>query len=417
MSVKELSIRQNMLWNSFGSLVNLGCQWLMSVLLVRLASGYEAAGIFSLAVSVYTIFGSIAQYRMYIYQVSDVTNENTVGEYLSFRFITSFGALVLCIGYSLATCSQDAWMAICLYGVYRTVMLAIDVLHACDQRHHRMDYIGKSLAMQGVLSFASFVGMFCISGILEVAIAAMIAAVLFVGALYDLPRTRRLEPITLGISQKKTVRLLVSCFSIVLAGVIASSTSTIPRQYLAYTMGNEMLGVYASVAAPVAIIQMGASYVYNPLLGYFSEYYAANDSRAFFGLFAKSSALIALIAVACALVLAVVGKPLLVLIFGESIAPYVYLLIPLVFFAFVTGYLWFINDLLIGLRNFRATFIGCVVALAVVLVCMAPCVQVFGMNGITFAGIASSVAGIAVMLAMFIVQVKKRFFSAGKDIT
>lgn len=412
MAEKQLSIKQNMLWNSFGSLVNLGAQWLMAVLLVRLANGYEAAGIFSLAVSVYTIFGSIAQYRMYAYQVSDVKNENTVGEYLSFRFITSAVALALCVAYSLLTCSQDSWLAIVLYGVYRTVMLAIDVFHACDQRHHRMDYIGKSLALQGVTSLVSFIGVFIVSSSLELAILSMVVAVFAVGLLYDLPRTKTLESIVLGISRKKVIYLLISCFSIVLAGVIASATSTIPRQYLSFSMGNEMLGVYASVAAPVAIIQMGASYVYNPLLGYFSEYYAARDSKAFFGLMMKSTLLIAASGVACAIALAFFGGPLLILVFGESIAPHVYLLLPLVVFAVLTGYSWFINDLLIGLRNFKATFLGCVVAFVAVILCMVPLVHLFGMNGVTFAGIASSVLGIMVMLLMLCKQLGAWFRSS-----
>ena len=85
-----LSIKKNMLWNSIGSLCNLGCQWLISVLIVRLSTGYDAAGIYSLGISTYNIFGSIAQYRMYTYQVSDVKNENTTGEYLTFRLITGY---------------------------------------------------------------------------------------------------------------------------------------------------------------------------------------------------------------------------------------------------------------------------------------------------------------------------------------
>ena len=42
--VKPLSIKQNMLWNSFGSITYLACQWLITILVVRLSSGYEAAG-------------------------------------------------------------------------------------------------------------------------------------------------------------------------------------------------------------------------------------------------------------------------------------------------------------------------------------------------------------------------------------
>ena len=61
-------------------------------LVVRLSSGYEAAGTLSLAMSVYNIFAPFAIYRMYTHQVSDVKRENTVGEYFAFRIITSSAA-------------------------------------------------------------------------------------------------------------------------------------------------------------------------------------------------------------------------------------------------------------------------------------------------------------------------------------
>ena len=41
---EPLSMKRNMLWNSAGSFTNLLAQWLITVLVVRIASGYDAAG-------------------------------------------------------------------------------------------------------------------------------------------------------------------------------------------------------------------------------------------------------------------------------------------------------------------------------------------------------------------------------------
>ena len=86
------------------SYTHLACQWLITILVVRLSSGYEAAGTLSLAMSVYNIFAPFAIYRMYTYQVSDVKRENTVGEYFAFRIITSSAALVCCLVYAALRC-------------------------------------------------------------------------------------------------------------------------------------------------------------------------------------------------------------------------------------------------------------------------------------------------------------------------
>lgn len=47
--MKQLSLKANMLWNSFGSLFYSGCQWLVTVMVVRLSTSYEAAGILAVA--------------------------------------------------------------------------------------------------------------------------------------------------------------------------------------------------------------------------------------------------------------------------------------------------------------------------------------------------------------------------------
>lgn len=395
---RVLTIKQNMLWNSVGSLCNLGCQWLISVLIVRLSAGYDAAGIYSLAVSLYNIFGSIAQYRMYTYQVSDVNGENTVGEYLALRCITSTSALLLCTVYGVLTCSASAWASIILYAVYKTVTLVIDVFHACDQRHHRMDLIGISLMLQGSLSLAGFVfGMLLFSS-LELAIVLMTIAVTIVGLAYDYPKTTKIESFRFGISAQKTKKLLIGCLPIVVAGIASSASVSVPRQILASCMGNAVLGGYASVAAPVAIIQMGASYVYNPLLGYFSERYFNKDYPGFWSLFRKSLAAIIGIGFACVVILSMFGERLLVLVFGNSILDYTYLLLPLVVFAILTGVQWFLNDLLISVRLFKMTFISALTSLIISLITASPLIELYGAMGVTFSGLCANAVSIGVML-------------------
>ena len=397
-----------MLWNSIGSLTNLGCQWLITILIVRLSSGYDAAGIYSLAITTYNIFGSIAQYKMYTYQISDVNRENSTGEYLAFRFITSTGALVLCSAYGIATCDQSAWVAIALYAVYKTIALLIDVFHACDQQNRRMDYIGISLALQGTLTLIAFVGFFAISQSVEIALIGMAAAVAIVGLSYDFGRTKQFGKIKFGISRKKALHLLLRCLPIVVAGIAAAATSSLPRQALANIMGNETLGIYASVAAPVAIIQMGASYIYNPMLSYFSELHASNDTKGLIKLLAKTLGAIFLVGALCVLGFALLGEWLLVLLFGNSITEYVYLLVPLVAFAVVTGVQWFFNDLLIAFRDFRSTFISSVASLIAVLVLEQPFIIEYGPNGVTFVGMIACAIGLTVMLLALANIIRKK---------
>ena len=77
---KKLSMKQSILWNSWGSMFYLGCQWLLTILVVRI-SGVDNAGLLSLAMSVSNIWYSLAVYGMRNFQVSD-TNENIQTVYI-----------------------------------------------------------------------------------------------------------------------------------------------------------------------------------------------------------------------------------------------------------------------------------------------------------------------------------------------
>lgn len=397
-----------MLWNSAGSLTYLGCQWLITVLVVRLSDGYDAAGALSLAMSVYNMFSSLAVYRMYTYQVSDVTHENSVGEYFALRLITCGIALALILVYAAATCPLDSFAAIGLYAIYKIASLLIDVLHGLDQQNHRMDYIGKSLSMQGAASLVIFCFAMALTNSLEISIIGMTTAIVLIGIVYDLPRSTRFEALRIGISRKKALHLLGYCLPIVIAAVACGAAPSIPRQYLAAFSGSSALGIYASVAAPVAIIQMGASYIYNPLLGYFSEAYTNKNMRQLAMLLIKAAGGIAALGIISALALYWLGEPLLVLFFGESIAPYVYLLTPIIAVAMVTAFVWFLNDVLVAIRDFKGSFIGNMAAAISSIPLTLYFVPLFDMNGVSFASLAAYGFGALIMLACLVVALLRK---------
>ena len=396
--MKEISLKRGMIVNSLGSLTGLGCQWLITIVVVRLANGFDDAGLYSLAMSVYGIFGPLAQYRMYTYQISDVRAENSTGEYMGIRILTSSGALLLCVVYSALTCPSSFLPIILLYGLFKTTGLVIDVLHACDQAHRRLEYIGISLALQGVGSLVSFAVMMSVFGSLELALLGMVVATLLVGLLFDLPRTSRFDSLRPRFNSQKIKRFLISCFPIVVAGVAVSASTSLPRQYLSYAMGDAALGVYASVAAPVALIQMGVSYIYNPLLGIFAEYYESHDRAAFTKLMGKTAAAMVVVGLGSAVAVSILGEPLLVLFYGTDIEGYAYLLLPMVMLAIGTGWMWFLNDLLVALRVFKATFVTGAFALVVSLLVIIPFVALWGLNGVTFACLLSCIVASVVSL-------------------
>ncbi|MFR8534580.1 MAG: lipopolysaccharide biosynthesis protein [Eggerthella lenta] len=405
--VPPLSTKQNMLWNSAGSMTYLACQWLVTVLVVRLSAGYDDAGLLSLAMSVVGIFGTFANYKMGTYQISDIRRENDLAEYLGFRCLTLGLAFVACMVYAYLTCAPYALATIALFFVFKAVGLLIDILHGADQQHRRMDYIGKSFIAQGLSTLAAFVAVFWFTRNLNLAIVGMTASALGVLVLFDIPKAGQFERVCLRLSRSKALFFLKVSFPAVLASLAASAIFAIPKQYLAMTSGDAALGIYASVAAPALVIQMGAMYLYGPLLDVFPRHFFDGDLSGFLKLLGKTIGGIVLVGIACSIVLELVGSWALQLLFGSSIEPYVYLLQPIILSTILTAFLWFFGDLLITLRNFKANFIGNIVALVSVLAVTFPFVNLWDMNGVSFAGAVACLAGVLTLLGFLIATVRR----------
>lgn len=392
---EALSIKQNMLWNSAGSLVNLGCQWLISIFIVRLASDYRAAGVYSLALSISSMLGPIAHFRTYTYQVSDVDDEFKASDYLVFRLMTCFAALLVTALYSIVTVDSSSLVAILLLSVWKLVGFVIDVFHATDQKNHRMDFIGKSLALQGAVSLGLFCLVFGLSDSLELALIAMALGTMTICVAFDYPRARLFADFKQGTNAAKMRSLFLACLPLVVANVAFSAVPSIPRQLLSTLNGASDLGIYASVAAPAAIIQAGAAYIYNPLIGYFSSYKKNGDSRNFVALLSKAMGGVFLIGVAATIVLGLFGDLLLTIMYGADIARYSYLFYLIVPVSILIGVAGFMNDLLMALRFSKEVSISSYLSLIVMAIVSVPLIEQFGLNGVSLACLVSEGVGIA----------------------
>ena len=352
----SLSIKKNILWNSAGALTYSGCQWLITVLVVRLSPDYNAAGVLALAMAVSNVFAPIALYKIRAYQVSDVHENTSSGEYVGFRFVTIGLAFAIVTIYSALTCAPNSLPCIVLYLLFRAGDNFIDVLHGIDQQHFRMDYCGKSLALRGILFVVAFSLVLALTGVLELAVLSM-SLVTYPVMIYDVKCAGSLSSVRPVFSWEKSVYLLKRCLPAVLGMAICNYVVTFARQYLGTVQGDAALGVYASVCTPVVLIQACSNYVYAPLLGVFAERLDQNDYAGFRSLLARVLLAFAAIFLGGALAFVFVGEWFLGLVFGPDIVAHAYLMYAAILSCALAACIAFLGDLLIAMRqmNWRET--------------------------------------------------------------
>ena len=394
---KPLDIKKNMLYNTIGSLTYQGCLWITTVLVVILSSGYSDSGILSFAMTIGNMFTAVGTYNMRTYQVSDIKGKYSQRNYVGFRLLTLIIGVILLGIYSIVVSPDSLTLiAVFAYLLFKVDESVCDVLYGVDQRGERMDYIGISQFIRGVLVVLAFsLGLYLSQNII-LAILAMYPAGLLVTIVYDIPHARRMDDIRPQLKKEQAKSLLTECLPIVLEILFLGMIVSVARQYYANAYGAERLGIYAAVATPAVLIQAAARFLYAPALVPLSEKWNDSPKESFLPFFRKTLLVMAGFIIVGVAVLAWAGPILLNLVYGQKVEGYTYLFTNVLISTSALAVLYYLTDVLVLCRDIKGSLISAFAALAMALSTMVPLEAIFDMQGINYVVILSSVIGISV---------------------
>lgn len=402
----EENIKRNVFWNSLGSFVYLIAQWLLTFFVVRFSTTLTDAGNLSLAISITNIFFNIACFNVRPFMVSDIEEKYTIDEYVSFRTITCLISIILCFIYILFfNYSFTQLMTIMLFMLFKVGDAVVDVFHSIEQRASRMDIGGLSLLIRGVIILIMFViGMIVFSN-LNITIILMILGTWLFIYLFDYKMVRNFSEIHINIKISSVVKMFWEFFPLAIAAFIGTFCTSLPRQFLESMRGTEVLGVYATIATPAVIVQVATTYIYNPILVSFANLRTNHCKKEFINLFVKVSMIIFGIGVASFIGAIFLGHLGLYILYGQKIAKYSYLFLPIILYTAINGYFWFCGNIMIIFRRKMWIVVTNLTGLVICLCFSSLFINLFSMNGVTL-----------VMLLLTIVMTLEYLFIIVKDI-
>lgn len=391
---KQLTVKQNMLWNSVGCLIYQACQWAMTVAVVVFSSGYDNSGVLAFAMAIGNIYYPLATYNMRTIQISDVHDEYSSEEYVGFRIVTVVLGFIPVLVYLFATASSQALILSTVFWlIFKADESFCSVYYAIDQKSMRMDYIGISQAMRGVISVAVFAVSLIVGDDINIAIIAVSASCIAVTAIFDYPRANTLSSAVPRITLHRSFELLKRYFPAVITLVCYGSVVSVARQQLEIMRGAEALGLYAAVATPTVLVQVAASYLYNPLLGGIAQKWSDRNIKNFLRSIAVVFLAIILVAAVGVVASELFGEAVLTIVYGDSIRTSVYLLTPALIATAVTTIFAFMFDVLIVMRNMRAALLANILALSLSALLSSSLISAFEANGVTLTVIISFATG------------------------
>lgn len=397
--MKQNSLAKNMLWSSIGNLVYCICLWAITILTVRLCS-YDQAGYLSLAMSASSTCSTIGLFSMRNFQISDVTEEFRISEYVGSRFVTCFISVVFCLFYSLQSSSVYQGLCILAFMTIRLAECGIDVIHGVDQKYGRYDIIGKSLLLRGILTVLVF--SFGLIATNDLLITLLITGCINLLAMfgYDVRKTNKLEALRPSFEIKKIVKLLKECAPLVAMSFLLSMIPLIPKSSVQEIIGNEMLGIYSSIGSPTLVVQVFATYAFNPLLPKLAAHYNEREYSEFLRIFHKLFIILIAFSAVMLFGASLLGRFGLKILYGSEILRYYDLFIPLVWCTILTAFVWILNSIVISIRKIYPMLIAMVVSFGLDLVLSKYFINIFEANGASYIQILSYIVFALSMIAI-----------------
>ncbi|WP_367924544.1 lipopolysaccharide biosynthesis protein [uncultured Ruthenibacterium sp.] len=410
------TMRRNFLWNTFGNIIYMGCQFLCGILVVRLA-GEVNSGNYNVALAVTNIFVSVASYGMYSYQVSDFENKYSQSTYIASRLSTCILATVLCMGYTLlgATLGENPYSklqcaCILIYQMYRMVESITDVYNAIDQKSDRLDIVGKTYTVRGIASLIVFIAVLWITHNMVLTLLFMVAVNVFLFFFYTLPKARPFYVRT-PVTESAVLALLWECLPLAIYNVLANTTASIPKLMLEKLMGEAALGIYSPVTQPVLLLQVGATYLFTPFITLFAQNYAQRNRKGFYKAILAVQGIVLLLLPAGLLVCRFLGRWGLAVFVGAGLEKYDYLLPPMVLSAVLTAMMLFYSMVLTVMRCMRGLIFANVCGILAAAAISSFCIETWGLQGTTFATIGALCVQCVFLIAIVFVNARRHFDS------
>lgn len=313
--------RNNMLWNMIASTLY-SFQSALLLLIVTRAGGLAAAGIFSITYSISQMFASIGSFSMREYQVSDIRNDNSFHCYLTSRCFTNLVMVLMCVGYSiLQGHSGEKLAVIAVLSLYRMVDGFDDVFHGELQKRGRLDIASRIFAIRIALASVLYAAAYLITGNLLISAMVLTGSAVFVSGTLDILVAGKQE-IRGRIALKGMWKLLASCLPICGGAFLYNYLVNSPKYAIDGLLSEQMQGAFNILYMPLFVISMMSTFVFKPYVSNLGKLWTENDRKGFTRLCLILTSVILGLSACVVIGGALLGMPLLNLVFGVHLNEY-----------------------------------------------------------------------------------------------
>ena len=355
--------------------------------------GAEQAGVYSLAFVTATLLMIVGNFGVRTFQVSDVAEEHSFGDYQVHRAITCIAMLLAGIGYCSVR-GYDGDMVTVSMGVYvyRMVDALADVYEGRLQQEDKMYLAGVSLGFRSVAVLVFFSMSLFITRSLPVACVIMAIAAVATFVVLTLPLALMETPRSTGWSVRGVASLFKLCCPLFVALFLYSLVDNMPKFLMEGVLSYDNQLYFNVLYFSAQGILMTTQMVYKPLLLRLANAWDDPDERATF-----NKILIAVFAVIVAttvvtfLVMGWIGIPILSFLYGIDFEPFRVMLYLMIVAGGVTAAIDFLYQVITVQRKQNSVMKLYLITFAFSIVAVLAFVNLLGLLGAVIAYLAEMV--------------------------
>jgi len=410
-ATRTRTLRTNFLWNAAGNAVFALCQWGTLIVFAKFGSpalvGQVVYGL-ALTAPLFVIAGM----QLRSVQATDADNRHTLGQFVGLRVLTTFAAVFVAILFAAVVSAGNKQMALIVlfWALSKSFDSGSDCLYGFFQQSERMDYVGVSLALRGLLAVASVAVLFRASSSAPLALAGLVAGWAAVFILFDIPVAlilvrHRKQTVNTSNIPRKTLRPVLNrrqltplCLEAAPLGIVAfllTIQTQIPRYVVAGLLHTRELGLFSAAAYLTFIGAMLVNALGAPASVRLAKYHVTGERSAFRKLMTKLFLVAAALGIAGILVSAFAGGRILTLLYTSEYSRMAGVLTMLCVGSALSYLASFFGYGMTALRRFR---IQVPIFVAVVLITLLSCYWLTGRYGLMGTAVGILVGNLAQLL-------------------
>lgn len=320
--VEKKKDKKNIIWNIIGATANAFNSLFFAIIVTRI-NGLNDAGIFTYSFATACLLYIVGVYAGRIFQVTDISKENSDTDYLYHRIITCM--VMMLVSILFVTIKGYDWYKSTIFILlcfFRCLEAFAEVLYGVIQKNGDLYKVGISMFIKAMIAVVVF---FIIDSITKNLILSCISIIfinIIVMLLYDAKNIKKVKQIKTNYSNKAIFRLFRIGFFTFILTFLGNYLINAPRYAIDDMLVNDSQTIFGIIIMPATFMGLLGQYIIQPCLTKISDSIKNKQYKSLKTIVRTLLMIIIVLGIFVTLVAWFLEVPVLELVYGVKLASY-----------------------------------------------------------------------------------------------